>query len=184
MVRNDAGNICGNNVATTLYRYATPVPIAIRVNILVLRFLMEAHPRWKKGNPHHRTTGLATRNSSHGSIRSNGEPVDEAIKRCGAIMLPMATTSSGAVSARLIQKRRVMSRNSGLSSSSVTVRGSRAMPQIGQLPGPARAISGCMGQVYSILLAGTEGDSASSAMPHCGHGPGPNCRTLGHMGQI
>ena len=39
------------------------------------------------------------------------------------------------------------------------------MPQIGQLPGPLRTISGCMGQVYSTV-------SGSSAMPHLGHAPG------------
>jgi hypothetical protein len=42
-----------------------------------------------------------------------------------------------------------MAANSGLAVSAVTVRGSSAMPQIGQLPGPARTICGCMGQVYS-----------------------------------
>ena len=45
MLRNDAGNIWGNSVATTLYTYATPVPMAISVNIFVLRFTIEAHPR-------------------------------------------------------------------------------------------------------------------------------------------
>ena len=102
---------------------------------------------------------------------------------CGLNMLPMAIANRGAVRAKLIQKRRVMSRSSGLSSSTVTVRGSSAMPQIGQLPGSARTISGCMGQVYSVLLAGSAGDSGSSAIPHLGQGPGPICRTSGHMGQ-
>src|SRR5208282_4809793 len=98
-------------------------------------------------------------------------------------MLPMAIVSNGAVSSKLIQKRRVMSRSSGLSSSTVTMRGSRAMPQIGQLPCSARTTSGCMGQVNSVLLAASGGDSGSNAMPHFGHGPGPSCRTSGHIGQ-
>ena len=98
-------------------------------------------------------------------------------------MLPMAIATSGAVRARLIQKRRVMRRSSGLSSSTVTVRGSSAMPQIGQLPGSERTISGCMGQVYSRLVAGSAGDSDSSAMPHLGHAPGAGCRTSEHIGQ-
>ena len=98
-------------------------------------------------------------------------------------MVVIAIANRGAVRAKLIQNRRVMSRSSGLSSSTVTVRGSRAMPQIGQLPGSARTISGCMGQVYSVLLAGSAGDSGSSAIPHLGQGPGPICRTSGHMGQ-
>jgi hypothetical protein len=40
-----------------------------------------------------------------------------------------------------------------------------------------------MGQVYSVLLAGSEGDSGSSAIPHFGQGPGPIWRTSGHIGQ-
>ena len=97
-------------------------------------------------------------------------------------MSAMAIASSGMVSTRLIQKRRLMSRSSGFSSSGATTgRGSNAMPQIGQLPGPERTISGCIGQVYSILVA-AKGLSGSSAIPHFGHGPGPLCRTSGHMG--
>ena len=179
MLRNDAGKICGNKVATTLKKYATPVPIAISVNMLVLRFRTDAHPRWKNGQPPHSTTGVASSNSIHGSPQFHRD----AINACGQNMLPMAIASSGAVSARLIQNRRVMSRSSGLSSSTVTVRGSSAMPQIGQLPGSARTISGCMGQVYSSLVAGSAGDSGSSAIPHLGQGPGPLCRTSGHIGQ-
>ncbi len=70
------------------------------------------------------------------------------MKACGQSMLTIAITISGAVSARLTQKRRAMSRNSGFSSvAAVTVRGSRAMPQMGHEPGAGRTISGCMGQV-------------------------------------
>ncbi len=48
-----------------------------------------------------------------------------------------------------------MAPSSGFSSAaapppgSATERGSRAMPQIGQLPGRSRTISGCIGQVHS-----------------------------------
>ena len=98
-------------------------------------------------------------------------------------MLPIAIAISGAVSARLTQKRRVMSRSSGLSSAdAVTVRGSRAMPQIGHEPGAGRTISGCMGQVYSVRVEAT-GTSGSRAMPHEGQAPGLVSRTSGHMGQ-
>src|SRR5271165_428050 len=153
--------------------------------MFVLRLTSDAHPRWKNGQPHHRTTGVARRSSSHGSAEdlptltpfTDHSPMNE----CGQIMLPMAIASSGAVSTRLTQKRRVMSRSSELSSSTVTVRGSSAMPQIGQLPGSDRTISGCIGQVYSVFVAGIAGDSGSKAMPHFGHGPGPTCRTSGHM---
>jgi hypothetical protein len=56
------------------------------------------------------------------------------------------------------------------------------MPQIGQLPGPGLTISGCIGHVYSVLVAGSAGDSGSSAIPHFGHGPGPACLTSAHIG--
>src|ERR1019366_7039111 len=103
MLRNDAGKICGNKVATTLKRYATPVPMAISVNMLVLRFTTDVHPRWKNGQPHHSTAGVASSSSSHGNPQFHGDDMNT----CGEIMLPMAIASNGAVSARLIQNRRV-----------------------------------------------------------------------------
>ena len=64
---------------------------------------------------------------------------------CSAI----AMTSSGADRTTPTQKRRDISASSGLPSSpAVGVIGSSAMPQIGQLPGPSRTISGCIGQVH------------------------------------
>ena len=167
------------------------MPMVISVNMLVLRFTTEAQPRWKNGQPPQRTTGVARTNSSHGSIELHDVPTRRSprtmsmprpMSACGHNMLPMAIASSGAVNARLIQKRRVMSRSSGFVSSTVTVRGSSVMPQIGQLPGSARTTSGCMGQVYSVLLAGSVGDSGSRAIPHFGQGPGPIWRTSGHIG--
>ncbi len=99
-------------------------------------------------------------------------------------MFPIATISSGPVSATLIQKRRVMSRSSGFSSScEVTVRGSSAIPQIGQWPGPGRTISGCIGQVYSTRVAVATGISCSSAIPQRGQASGLADRTSGHIGQ-
>src|SRR5580692_2364601 len=98
-------------------------------------------------------------------------------------MLPMAMAISGAVKARLTQKRRDMSRSSGFSwADAVTVRGSRAIPQIGQAPGAGRTISGCMGQVYSVRVEAT-GSSGSRAIPQEGHGTGLVSRTSGHIGQ-
>ena len=153
--------------------------MAISVNILVERFTTEVQPRWKNGHPPQSTTGVASSNSIHGS-----PPAGSAC--CTSIpgnMSAMATPSSGAVSTRLIQKRRVMSRSSGFSSASaLTVRGSSAIPQIGHAPGPRRTISGCMGQVYSTRF-GVTGASGSSAIPHRGHAPGLLCRTSGHIGQ-
>ena len=53
------------------------------------------------------------------------------------------------------------------------------MPQIGHEPGSARTISGCIGQVYSVRVAGAAGTSGSSAMPHLGQAPGWSWRTSG-----
>ena len=64
------------------------------------------------------------------------------------------------------------------------VRGSRAMPQIGHAPGCPATTSGCMGQTYSVLAAGSSIVSGSSAMPHIGQTPGPLCRTSGSIGQM
>ena len=66
---------------------------------------------------------------------------------------PIASTKTGSVSTAEIQNRRFISMNSGSGlSSSVISFGSRAMPQIGQLPGPICTISGCIGQVYSTSV--------------------------------
>ncbi len=82
------------------------------------------------------------------------------------------------------QNRRVMSMSSWFGgSSSATVRGSSAMPQIGQTPGSSRTTSGCMGQTYSTLVAST-GTAGSSAMPQSGQLPGAGERTSGCMGQV
>src|SRR5262249_43243167 len=56
------------------------------------------------------------------------------------------------------------------------------IPHIGQFPGPGRTISGCIGQVHSVLVTGAAGDSGSSAIPHFGQGPGRDCRTSAHIG--
>ncbi len=99
------------------------------------------------------------------------------------IIRNMANATRGMPITTEVQKRHVISRNSGFSSVvSVTVFGSSAMPQMGHEPGPSRTISGCMGQVHSVF-AGASGSSGSSAMPHFGHAPGWSCRTSGSIGQ-
>src|ERR1700722_17433154 len=94
------------------------------------------------------------------------------------------TASKGRVSMAPAQKRRVMETSSGFSSSTETVRGSSAIPQMGQEPGASRTISGCMGQVYSGREAGASMVAGSSAMPHLGQLPGPALCTSGCMGQV
>ena len=94
----------------------------------------------------------------------------------------IATARSGTESATLTQNLRVMSMSSALFSSvAVTVRGSSAIPQMGQLPGSVRTISGCIGHTYSVRV-GSSNDSGSSAMPHLGQGLGLSDRTSGSIG--
>src|SRR5579862_3305493 len=154
----------------------------IRVNMLGLRLTSDVQKRWKKGHPAQRTTGVARKNSSH--VKLSGTPSRLKSKRRRYPNIDaIATSNSGRVRATATQKRRVMSRNSGFSSAAaVTVRGSRAMPQMGHEPGVGRMISGCMGQVYSVRVEAT-GTSASRAMPQEGQAPGFGSRTSGHMGQ-
>src|SRR5258708_40212808 len=58
------------------------------------------------------------------------------------------------------------------------------MPQIGHEPGLSRTIWGCIGHVYSVLVAGAAATTGSSAMPHFGQSPGPSWRTSGSIGQV
>jgi hypothetical protein len=89
------------------------------------------------------------------------------------------------VSAALIQNRLVMSTSSGFfSSSTLTVLGSSAIPQMGQSPGASLTISGCMGQVYSVFVAGIAATVGSRAIPHFGQSPGPCWRTSGSIGHV
>ena len=155
------------------------MPSPISVNMFGLRFTRDVRKRWKKGHPPQSTTGVARANSSQGR---------DALPRirCRGIsqnIAAMAIASRGAVRSALTQKRRVMSRSSGLSSAvAVTVRGSRAIPQIGHQPGSVRTIWGCIGHVYSMRVAAS-GTSGSRAMPQEGQAPGLASRTSGHIGQ-
>jgi len=61
---------------------------------------------------------------------------------------PISSTNRGSAKTAPIQKRRVMSTSSRLGPASAdAVSGSNPIPQIGQLPGFGRRISGCIGQV-------------------------------------
>jgi len=74
---------------------------------------------------------------------------------------PIASRTSGSVSAAENQKRRFMSRSSWLSSSSgESAFGSSAIPQMGQVPGASRTISGCIGQVYAPTLGVAAGGAS------------------------
>ena len=109
-----------------------------------LRRMTEAYPRWKKGQPPHSTTGVARAKAS----QLPSAP-DRPCPRADPVSIsPMVSTRRGRVSAVLAQNRWLMSTNSGSASSSrVTVRGSRDMPQMGHAPGLDWTTSGCMGQI-------------------------------------
>jgi hypothetical protein len=64
----------------------------------------------------------------------------------------IAKANTGNPTMTLTQNRRVISANSGFGpSSTCAIRGSSAMPQIGQGPGRSLSTSGSIGQMYSIL---------------------------------
>jgi len=130
---------------------AAPTPRAISENMLRRRFTTDCQPRTKSGHPPHSTTGVASSSSSHCS----GRGATRRRTSSGARSAAIASTNAGTARTRLSQKRRLMSISSGLASSSaVTLRGSSAIPQIGQLPGAWRTISGCIGHQYSVPAAG------------------------------
>ena len=67
----------GATVATTLNSQATPVPIAIRVNMFSFMVRTEVQPRWKNGQPAHSTTGVA----STSWIQADGRRGDGLVQR-------------------------------------------------------------------------------------------------------
>ena len=150
------------------------------VNILRLRCTIEAQPRSKKGHPPHNTTGVANASSIHPNNPPWRRPCSGWAGNTSEIMM----ASRGRVSTAPTHRRRVMLTSSGLAALAVTVRGSSAMPQIGQAPGWSRTICGCMGQVYSVCSDGEEGWVGSSAIPHFGQAPGFPASTSGCMGQV
>src|SRR6266478_1207831 len=98
MLRKEAGKIRGKKVATTLSRYAVPVPRPIRVNIFGLRLTSEDQKRSKNGQPPQRTTGVARKNSI--AFRTRGA-------RCKPMDSPtMDSSKTGSDNATLTQKRR------------------------------------------------------------------------------
>ena len=145
------------------------------------RLTSDCQARTKKGRPPHSTTGDARASSTKfripwGSKWLIGSP---------GIKWPIPMTTRGRLRSAVTRKRRAMSVSSGFSSSSrLTVRGSSAIPQIGQFPGPARTICGCIGQVHSVFVAGIGIPAGSRAIPHFGHVPGSGWRTSGCIGQV
>jgi hypothetical protein len=144
-----------------------------------VRVAIDRQPRTKKGQPAHSTTGVPKASPIQFAARmSMKRPMPP------PIMSAIAMRKTGAPNTSASQKRRVMSTSSGFgASSSVTTRGSSAIPQIGQAPGWSRTISGCIGQVYSTFVSAVTSErSGSSAMPHFGQAPGCASRTSGSIG--
>ena len=109
-----------------------------------LRFRTDSTARTKKGHPPQRTTGVARASSSQTIQVDPAWPILGRNSR-------MAIATSGTDKTVQTQNRRRMPESSGFSSSSpVAVRGSSAIPQIGQFPGASRMICGCIGQVHSV----------------------------------
>src|SRR5690349_18839532 len=88
-------------------------------------------------------------------------------------MSDMPSAKTARLRGKLTQKRRDMLASSGFGpSSSATVRGSSAIPQIGQMPGSDRTISGSIGQMYSTPAAlGLGAAGAAGAGAGAGFGP-------------
>lgn len=180
--RNAAGKIPGNSVATRLYIYATPIPSPISVNMFRLRWIMDCRPRSKNGQPPHSTIGVARTNSIHCRTLMD-TPLNNDDR--GGTTSAIAIAKIGTTRTRLIQKRRDMLVSSGFfSSASLAVRGSSAMPHLGQLPGLSWTISGCIGHVYSTFCDGGTTETGSSAMPHLGQDPGWSCRISECIGHV
>ena len=117
------------------------------VNMLRRRLTSDCPAALKEGQPPHSTAGVASTSCTQTARCGGISASSAALAKCSA----MAMASSGTDSTTPTQNRRVMSRSSGLPASPAAgVIGSSAMPQIGQLPGSSRTISGCIGQVHSV----------------------------------
>ena len=139
-----------------------PVPMPMSVNMFRWPVRKLSHIRWKNGHPPQSTTGVASSSSSQPCAA--GET--KRWTRCPGTIAPMARRRRGTVRASETRKRRVMSSSSGfLSAARVTVRGSRAMPQIRQGPGFVSTTSGSIGQTNSTR-------SPDAATDAAGAGPG------------
>src|SRR5581483_10554259 len=115
-----------------------------------LALTMDARKRWKNGQPHHHTTGVAHASEIQFTVAAPSVIVNDS----RVSMSIIAIRNTGAPNATEIQNRRVMSTSSGfgLSDRSGT-RGSSAMPHFGHAPGLSDTTSGSIGQIHSTLGA-------------------------------
>ena len=110
------------------------------------RFTIDAHPRWKNGQPPHSTTGVA----SASSIQFSAAPAASTMQRLARAETPHTMNARiGAVSASDHRNRRVMSSSSGLVLLERHGYRLERHPADRARPGPFWRISGCIGHVYS-----------------------------------
>ena len=110
--------------------------------MLRLRVSSDCQRRTKNGQPAQITTGVGETSCIQFDNVWSTQPWPPT--KCP----PISRMTAGRANTKPIQNRRVMSANSGFGAASrVATSGSRAMPQIGQLPGPICRISGCIGHV-------------------------------------
>ena len=106
--RRVSGNAPGMTVPTTLYIQATPVPMAIRVNMFKWRVTRDCQPRSKKGQPAQITTGVARTICIQFDVC--GPSSICRFVRCP----PISSASTGRASMRPTQNLRCMSMSSSL----------------------------------------------------------------------
>jgi hypothetical protein len=140
--------------------------------------MIDCQPRTKNGHAPQSTTGVARISSIH-AILAPPSSAWSGILGSRSDMLIRKTMLAGPTDT---QNRRCMAMSSvfGFSSAS-TVRGSSAIPHIGQAPGASRTICACMGQTYSVFVDRATA-AGSSAIPHFGQLPGSLARTSGCIG--
>jgi len=135
----------------------------------------------QEGQPPQSTTGVAKIHSSHCQVLGTADRMSGDMKGIRSDMGSVEAESSVLCRSRIAWSCPQVRIFFFLR---VTVLGSSAIPQIGQEPGSPRTISGCMGHVYSVFVAGAAAMTGSSAIPHFGQSPGPARRTSGSIGQV
>ena len=136
----------GATVATTLNSQATPVPIAISVNMFSSGSAPRSSRARRTASRAHSTTGVASTSWTH--VDAVGE-IASWIAGNRSPPIPRTTTGMDRTDADPEPAGHVAPAPGSGPLSAVTMTGSSAIPQIGQEPGPGRRISGCIGHVYS-----------------------------------
>src|SRR3954447_21020928 len=100
MLRKESGKLPGTTVATTENTQATPVPMAIRVNMFSFLVRTDVQPRTKNGQPAHSTTGVARTSCTQVEAFSETKSCSD-----GNSSPPIPRTTTGTASASPTQNR-------------------------------------------------------------------------------